>query len=371
MYIILQGMAREFVPKTRHEFNIDYDMLASTTANLNTTCNKDYKEYREYKEYKDKAPPTRSSFSTLLEVPTNPETPRIELVRNSLLNLESQTTRSQRRSSVTFQLQPVAEEPEKEKSGPIIRLPKKALTSMGGKSPRSAANTPQHRDDSPSSRHSSNSSQSPKAGKWQNTPDSFKPRELDWQTVTAREESTPKKRKSSLLARARIINTGNTTTLVEDEYSHWTAERGVDDEIREEFRKLGHTYYLGRVLRVKYKRMLEPGSVCGDSALEGQSTRTSAVIAAGECCCLTLHKDDYMKVIRQRFQAQKHKIEFFKQLLDYNGNEEHISTFSLFWEVLFLRKRDQIFRQADPANHLFLVWEGEVTVYFLNQNLFD
>lgn len=353
MYIILQGMAREFVPKTKHEFNIDYDMLALKGApNIRA----------ETKE-------TRSSFSTLIDFP-NPDAPRIEIVRTSLLNLEPQTNR-QRRSSVTFHLQPVVEEPEKEKTGPFIRFPKKALTSSGGKSPRASVSIVPQIEESPShSNHSSNSSQSPR-GKW-HTPDVSKTRELDWQSVnwqssTQREELAPPPRRRGSLIRGKINagnNTGNTGTLVEmqDEYSQWTAERGVDDDIREEFRRQGPTYYLGRVLKVKYRRMLKPGSACGEGALEGQSTRGTAVIAAGDCICITLHKDDYMKAIRQRIQGHKEKIDFFRQLLDHRDEEDPISTFSLFWEILIFRKRDEVFRQTEPANHVYLVWEGEVTV---------
>jgi len=135
-----------------------------------------------------------------------------------------------------------------------------------------------------------------------------------------------------------------------------------EDNIPEEFRKNAQLYLMGRIMKVKLRRLLQAGDYIGVEAIEGNNLRSSALLTMKECVCISLHKDDFQKVLRQRKIIHKDKIEFFNDLFLDRAEEDRITAFSMFWGDQSCKRNEVVFRQGEPANHVFLLAEGEVKV---------
>ncbi len=176
---------------------------------------------------------------------------------------------------------------------------------------------------------------------------------------------------SSESARRRDISPGSTTrrTSRKSNYAYpMSDENNNDEEIHEEFWRYPEIYMMGRIMKVKLNRLLQMGDCIGMDVLEGKTIQRTAVLTMRDCVVVSLSRDDFLRVLRQRRAGQRVKIEFFNKVFVERSDQEHVTSFSMFWEVKEMRKNEVIFKQDQPASHIYLLAEGEVIVRFLRSN---
>jgi len=179
---------------------------------------------------------------------------------------------------------------------------------------------------------------------------------------------------SSESSRRRDISPGGTTrrTSRKSNYAYPVPDENssekVEDEIPEEFWRYPEIYMMGRIMKVKLNRLLQMGDCIGMDVLEGKTIQKAAVLTMRDCVVVSLSRDDFLRVLRQRRATQRDKIEFFNKVFVEKSEQDHVTSFSMFWEAKELRKNEVVFKQDSPATHVYLLCEGEVIVRFLRWN---
>ena len=331
----MQGKAKEFVPKTLGELDKEYQKtLRPSISNANTP----------------RILQIKSTFSSNQEEKISSQNRRSDLTIPKIsLPLPVEKTREVFTKKGSLRgLDPVEEE-EKVKSNLTIQS-KGSLTSKASRVKRTLRLDVRNRPsaildsgpNSPLSQTSSNGN-SPRSSR-----DPFR--------IILRESRTSRTISSSAKGKRAYFS-----SITEDSIQTGQVE---EESIPEEFRKNAHLYLMGKILKVKLRRLLQAGDFVGLDALEGNSLRSTALLTMKECVCVSLHRDDFFRVLRERKVVHKEKIEFFNQLFFERAEEEDITAFAMFWGDLNYRKHDIVFRQSDPADHVFLLYEGEVTVIY-------
>ncbi len=131
--------------------------------------------------------------------------------------------------------------------------------------------------------------------------------------------------------------------------------------IVDEFKKYPKAYFIGGLLKVRFSKFLEAGSHCGLRALRDNSLRSRAVFAEDDCYCISLHREDFIKVLENEKALNIDKIEFFKNMFNMIDDKSVIE-FSLLWENHPCKLNDVLYQQGSPSNYLYVLCSGEVTV---------
>ena len=135
----------------------------------------------------------------------------------------------------------------------------------------------------------------------------------------------------------------------------------VDENMMEEFKKFPRSYFLGGVLKVKFSRYIYAGEHCGLRALTENALRNRAVMADDDCHCLSLDKEDFLKVLEDERTLHADKIDFFKRILE-KFDIQKITRFSLLWEQQSFQNGEIIYQQDENSDALYTLFQGEVVV---------
>ncbi len=135
----------------------------------------------------------------------------------------------------------------------------------------------------------------------------------------------------------------------------------VDESILEEFKRYPKSYFIGGVLKVKFLKYLYAGDYCGLRALTENSLRNRAVIADEECHCMSLSREDFLKIMEKEKELNADKIEFFRKMFD-KFETRRVMKFSLLWNCQTLNKGDTVFQQGEPSDNLFALAHGDVVL---------
>jgi len=316
MYIIMQGTAKEFIPKTISEVEKEY----RENPNYVTPMIPKIKILNEVGKPQDvkKSPSlkpqrTGEKKSSLIGV--------VESVTedsNSAVSRESLGSHSARKKR-TFQIPKNIKSIIFEKKD-SLGIPSSGYDS-GGLTPRS---------------------NSPRDGAfpWGT------PRDISPGSSTARTH-----RKSNYANQKRETEENNSTEM---------QDKVVDEEIPEEFWRYPDVYLMGRIVKVKLNRLLQMGDCIGMDILEGKTIQKTAVLTMRDCVVVSLSRDDFLRVLRQRRMQHKGKIDFFEKVFAEKSDLGHVAAFSMFWEAKELRKNEVIFKQDEASKFVYLLCEGEV-----------
>lgn len=141
----------------------------------------------------------------------------------------------------------------------------------------------------------------------------------------------------------------------------------VDESILEEFKRYPKSYFIGGVLKVKFLKYLYAGDYCGLRALTENSLRNRAVIADEDCHCMSLSREDFLKILEKEKELNADKIEFFRKMFD-KFETRRVMKFSLLWNCQTLNKGDTVFQQGEASDHLFALAHGDVVLSKVAQN---
>jgi len=135
----------------------------------------------------------------------------------------------------------------------------------------------------------------------------------------------------------------------------------VDENILEEFKRYPRAYFIGGVLKVKFSKYLYAGDHCGLKALTDNALRNRAVIVDEDCHCISLHKDDFLRVLEDERTLHADKIDFFKKIFD-KFDKKKVVRFSLLWEHQSFQAGDSVCQQGENSDSLYALFQGEVVV---------
>jgi len=194
---------------------------------------------------------------------------------------------------------------------------------------------------------------------YEGSPRAFSPKEMTFQSISSREG----KRDISpgTMRNHRKSNYANPTTTEEND-SAVLPDKVVDEEIPEEFWRYPEVYLMGRLVKVKLNRLLQMGDCIGMDILEGKTLQKTAVLTMRDCVVVSLSRDDFLRVLRQRRMPYKNKIDFFEKVFADKSDLGRVASFSMFWESKELRKNEVVFKQDEASKFVYLLCEGEVIV---------
>ena len=130
------------------------------------------------------------------------------------------------------------------------------------------------------------------------------------------------------------------------------------------FRNNPDQYFAGDIPKVKFSRFCSLGDHFGLTSFQGGKHRPSTILAAEDSFCITLLQENLNKAIEEEEALYGNKAEFFSSIFT-EMSKASLLGFAVLWEEENYEMKDNIFRQGDPSQDIYVLISGEITVILL------
>lgn len=145
-------------------------------------------------------------------------------------------------------------------------------------------------------------------------------------------------------------------------YLNFAPQESFEEKTFGSFSERKHQYFSGNTLKVKQVANYANGAIIGEKDFLSESgIASTAVITYEECYLLTLKRRDYDLLFADEINRMKDKINFLEKVFP-QFSRAQLAMVSYFFEKMFCRNEQVIYKQDQKADAVYLVQKGEIQV---------